>query len=216
MGFRLTKVKECRCLTLWGWILILGCIAVAFFVWAVTIHDFLAVNKPLNTNISIVEGYVPDFVLDSIATSTKNNSDLLLVCAGLPVEKGNLCSDYVNYADYNAAALLLKVSDSIRVISAPALYTNKERTYTTALAAKQKLRQMGYTAGNINVLCLGTHARRSRLLYSKAFESEWKVGVIAYPNNTYPADAWWKNSEGARDVIYEMFAYLYCLIFFHP
>lgn len=216
MNVKLTKVKECRRLTGWGWLLVIGCLGLFGYIWAVKIHGFLAVYKPLDAKIWVVEGYVLDAALPGVAEAARQNPDLIIVCAGLPIEKGGLCTAYDSYADFNAAALLAEGLDSSRIIAAPAQDTDKERTYLTALAVKEKLQKMGYNEGNINVVCLGTHARRSWLLYRKAFKPDRNVGVITYPNNTYPADAWWKNSNGARDVLYEMFAYLYCLIFFHP
>ena len=200
---------------MWGWLVTLMSIACLIYVWFITIHDFLAKNKSINAPVLVVEGYVPDFVLDSVASLWKNNPSLFIVCTGLPINKRAFCLEYSSYADYNAAFLRAKGVDSLQVASAPALPANKDRTYTTALAAKDKLKELGYEPGKVDVVCLGTHARRSQFLYRKAFKSEWDVGVISYADIDYP-EQWWRTSEGARAVVYEMFAYLYCAIFFHP
>jgi hypothetical protein len=210
---RFTEVKKVRRLTLTGWLLVIFTGVVLFFVWMVTIHDFLAVTKPAKTHIWVIEGYLPDIILDNVA-QLKHDS-LLFICAGLPLEKGLLCPGYSNYAVYNADMLISKGVDSLRVISAPAKLTSTERTYSTALAVKEKLNSLGFSSGEINVVCAGTHARRSQLLYRKAFKPEWKVGVISFSDHPH-YKAWWHSSEGARAVVYEMFAYLYCAIFFHP
>ena len=215
MRVRLTEYRKSRRLTLQGWLVVAGCIAISGYVWFISIHDFLAVNKPVSASVLVVEGYVPDFVLDSVANLWKNNPLLLIVCAGLPIKKGEFCCGYGSYADYNAAFLREKEIDSLQVIGAPARPVDKDRTYTSALAAKDKLRELGYESGKVDLVCLGTHARRSRLLYRKAFKSGWNIGVLSYPDNNYP-EQWWKTSEGARAVVYEMFAYLYCIIFFRP
>ncbi len=214
---RLTKVKESRRLTLWGWILIIACILLLTFVWRITIHDFLAKNKPVNASILVIEGYVSDSVLDSVVVLLKREPPQLVVCAGLPFSKGELCSEYGSNADYNAAMLRTKgVDSSLHIISAPSEFTDKERTYTTALKVKERLKEMGYISGNMNVVCVGTHARRSLLLYRKALGQKWNIGVYSFLDSRYPGNRWWKTSEGARDVVYEMFGYIYCLIFFHP
>jgi hypothetical protein len=212
---RLTGIKESRRLTLWGWLAVAGSVALLVYAWFVTIHDFLAQNEPLNAPILVVEGYLPDYALDSVAIVWKNDPTLLIVCAGLPVKKGEFCIGYSSYADYSMAYLCAKGVDSLHVISAPALPADRDRTYTTGMAAKEKLKTLGYASGNVNVVCVGTHARRSLLLYRKAFKPEWNVGVISYRDDGYPPQ-WWRTSEGARAVVYEMFAYLYCAIFFHP
>ena len=198
-----------------GWLLVMFTCLALFYVWMITIHDFLAVNKPVKTNILVIEGYVFDSILDSIASTGLKQDSLLFICSGGAVDKGFICSGYTNIAFYNADVLKSHGLDSSRVIPAPAKQTYTDRTYTMALAAKEKLESMGYTSGKLNVVCSGTHARRSWLLYRKAFKTNWKVGVITYTDNLYRG-AWWHSSEGARAVVYEIFAYLYCVIFFHP
>ncbi|MDR1170969.1 MAG: hypothetical protein LBL24_00790 [Bacteroidales bacterium] len=214
MKIQLTRTGKSRRLTLWGWLTVAGGVALLTYIWFVTIHDFLALNEPVNAPVLVVEGYVPDYVLDSVAVVWKNKPSVLIVCAGLPVRKGEFCVGYGSYADYNTAYLRANGVDSLHVVSAPALQTDRERTYTTAVAAMERLKALGYASGKVDVVCLGTHARRSLLLYRKAFRHGWNVGVISYGAD-YPRQ-WWRTSEGARAVVYEMFAYLYCAIFFHP
>ena len=215
MKIQLTNTRMSRRLTLWGWLLVVVFVSVSVGIWMFTIHDFLAHNHQLDAPILVVEGYVPDFVLDSVADIWKNTPSLFVVCAGLPIQKGEFCYGVDNHADYNSEYLHNKGVGLQQLVSAPALSVKKERTYTSALAAKEKLKELGFDSGRLNVVCLGTHARRSLLLYRKAFKPGWDVGVISYTDNDYP-EKWWKTSEGARAVVYEMFAYLYCAIFFHP
>jgi len=212
---KLTVEKKVRRLTLTGWLLVICACVALFLVWRATIHQFLAVNKPVDTNIWIVEGYIPDNILDSVAAVWRTNPSLLIVCAGLPVTKGEFCIGFDNAADYNTAYLREIGVDSLQVISALAQPVAKDRTYTMALATKEKLKALGYSSGKINIICQGTHARRSWLLYRKAYQPEWKVGVITYPDDEYPKQ-WWRTSEGARAVVFEMIGYIYCVFFFHP
>ena len=69
---------------------------------------------------------------------------------------------------------------------------------------------------SFNVLTLGVHARRSRLLFRKAFGSDLPIGVIAVQNREYDPVRWWSSSEGAKEVISEGVAYLYARFFFSP
>ena len=215
MGIRLTVVKKAKRLTLVGWLLLVSLLAGLFFIWMVSIHDFLAVNQPEKTHIWIIEGYVADSVLDSVKMMTGFNDSLVFICAGLPVDKNFLCPGFSDYATYNAGVLIAKGMDSTQVFAAPTELIHSDRTYTTALTVKKKLKSLGYTSGKFNIVCTGTHARRSLLLYRKAFKSEWEAGVVSFPDQ-FDQGAWWRSSEGARAVLYEMFAYLYCAIFFHP
>jgi hypothetical protein len=63
---------------------------------------------------------------------------------------------------------------------------------------------------------IGPHARRSRLLNQKAFDSRVKIGVIALTNPEYDADHWWRYSEGVKETLSESAAYLYSRFLFSP
>jgi len=69
---------------------------------------------------------------------------------------------------------------------------------------------------SINVLTEDAHARRTRLLYQKAFGKNVAVGVIAISNPDYDPKDWWRYSEGVREVIGESIAYIYAQFFFYP
>jgi hypothetical protein len=63
---------------------------------------------------------------------------------------------------------------------------------------------------------MGPHARRSRLIFQKAFRDEVGVGVISVPDDEYDQGHWWTTSAGVRTVLGEVIAYLYARFFFHP
>jgi len=48
------------------------------------------------------------------------------------------------------------------------------------------------------------------------FEKESEIGVIAVPDRDYDAKRWWSSSEGVRDVIDELVAYVYARLIFRP
>jgi len=62
---------------------------------------------------------------------------------------------------------------------------------------------------SLNVLTQGAHARRTRLLYQKAFGNNVAIGVIAVSNSDYEPTHWWRYSDGVREVIGESIAYIY-------
>jgi hypothetical protein len=61
----------------------------------------------------------------------------------------------------------------------------------------------------MDVITLGPHARRSRLLYQKAFGNAVSLGVISLADPAYDSRYWWRSSEGVREVWGEAVAYLY-------
>jgi hypothetical protein len=60
------------------------------------------------------------------------------------------------------------------------------------------------------------HARRSRLLFQKAFGPGIEVGVIAIRDREYNPRVWWRYSEGVKEVLSEGAAYLYARFLFYP
>ena len=95
------------------------------------------------------------------------------------------------------------------------VYPKKDRTYHKALVAKKRLNEVGFTQASIDVVSFGVHARRTWLLFEKAFPSV-DVGVIAITPNSYDTSRWWLFSEGVRTVISESIAYLYARFIFSP
>jgi hypothetical protein len=71
-------------------------------------------------------------------------------------------------------------------------------------------------AKSFNVLTEDAHARRTRLLYEKAFGDGTRVGIISVANPDYEGKHWWSSSQGVREVIGESIAYIYARFFFWP
>jgi hypothetical protein len=68
----------------------------------------------------------------------------------------------------------------------------------------------------INVVAEDTHARRTRVLFQKAFGKDVQVGIIGVANVDYSANQWWHYSEGLKDVVSEFAAYLVRPVFVLP
>jgi uncharacterized SAM-binding protein YcdF (DUF218 family) len=91
---------------------------------------------------------------------------------------------------------------------------HRDRTFHAAIAVREWLRQQGLGSATIDVVTVGPHARRSRLLYEEALGNEVRVGVIAIPDRRFDPDHWWRSSQGARTVVDEFLAYVYARLFF--
>jgi uncharacterized SAM-binding protein YcdF (DUF218 family) len=119
------------------------------------------------------------------------------------------------YADM-AARELKHFTNSDAIVAVPTPGAVRDRTYSGAVGAQRWLAAHRPQVGAINVVTLGVHARRSRLLFEKAFGHDVTVGVIAVPDQDYDQNHWWKYSEGVKEVISESAAYLYARFLFHP
>jgi hypothetical protein len=104
--------------------------------------------------------------------------------------------------------------DVVQAVPANIKYRN--RTFQSALALRKWIEENHLPVTSFNLVTVGPHARRSRLLFEKAFAGHARVGIIAVENREYDPQRWWKYSEGVKDVIGEAIGYLYARFVFHP
>ena len=178
------------------------------------IHPFLAVTEPVSANILVVEGWVPDYVLKETKNEFERGHYRKLYVTGGPLENGSALSEYKTYAELGTAILnKMGISDSaLEAVPFPSV--RQDRTYTSALALNNLLRQQGASGTGIVLISLGAHSRRSRLLFQKALGDNSIVGIIAVEDRSYDPDHWWKFSAGVRAVVDELFAYTYAQVVF--
>lgn len=96
-----------------------------------------------------------------------------------------------------------------KIIEAPTPETDDNRTFAIAKSTWRSLHARGIQPKSINVFTLAAHARRSRLIYSKVFGPEVKVGVVAWLPPGYESGPWWKSSERAEEMLKETAGYPY-------
>lgn len=206
--------RECLRPTWRGWLL-LTFLGIALLVSGMlTIHPFLAVNERIPAVVLVVEGWVPDYVLEEAKAEFKRHGYRRLYVTGGPLERGGHLSEYKTHADLGAATLVRMGmgKDVVQAVPAPAV--RKDRTYTSAVALKNRMHQHASDEASINVVAMGTHARRSRLLFQKAFGEGVRVGIIAVADRDYDPEYWWNSSQGVRVVVDELVAYIYAVFIF--
>jgi hypothetical protein len=102
----------------------------------------------------------------------------------------------------------------VRAVPAPP--TRRDRTFNSAVALATWLKAEGALPSEINLVSVGPHCRRSRMLFEKALGNGVKVGVIPTEPNDYDPARWWRSSAGFRTVTGEVVAYLYARLVFSP
>jgi len=212
----LLRRRQCLVPTWRGWLALLLGMGILAFVAARTVHPFLALNASQPGGAMVVEGGMPDYALEeAVAEFNRTHYDKLFVTGG-PLEHGNFLIEYKTAAELGAARLL-KLGLTTNVVQAvPAPWVRQDRTYTAALALKHWLRDHGLSPARFNLISVGPHARRSRLLFEKALGKGVTVGVMAIPSRDYDAARWWRSSQGFRTVTSEAIAYAYARLFFRP
>ena len=182
-----------------------------------SVYPFLAMTQRVNANVLVVEGWVHKYAIRSAVEEFKTGSYQRVFTTGGPVVgNGGYVNDYQTSASVGADLLMKFGVPSEAVQMVPSHVMGRERTYSSALALRDWLRDQGISVGSFNVLTEDFHARRTRLLYEKAFGRDAVIGIIAVPSPDYDANHWWRYSDGVREALGESIAYLYARLFFFP
>jgi uncharacterized SAM-binding protein YcdF (DUF218 family) len=187
--------------------------AVVFF----QVHSFLAVTHRVTTDVLVVEGWIDLNAMGAAVDEFRNGGYRRVLTTGGPVHGfGEYSNDYNTSASVAVGQLEKAGLSRDRVQMVPSRVRDRDRTYHAAVALREWLQKNEPQVTRINVLTEGVHARRSRLLFQKALDNKFEVGIVSVPNTEYDADRWWRYSEGVKEIISEGAAYLYVRLFFHP
>ena len=206
--FRLFVKRSIYVPTLAGWILLLGITAGLAFVCVDRAYPFLAYENPNDANVFIIEGWVPDYILDRSLAPFKDGSCRLLIATGGPLEIGSELAQYETYAELTAARLLKMGFPQERIAAVPSEAVDKDRTYASALAVREWLKE-NPGVHRANLVTKGPHARRSFIIFRGVLPAGFELGSCAVPPRDYDPERWWTSSEGFRTVISEGIAYTY-------
>ncbi len=216
MKISLFKKKYCYRPTIPGAIIILGAILSLLRLSMPAMHSFLSLDKAVDSQTMILEGWVSSYALTDLIKYYEANNYKHLIVTGIPITQYEYASDF-NYTSQATIQALnhFGFNDTIYEASIP---TNiyQDRTYSTALTAKEIFEAHPGWDKSFNVYSMGVHSRRSLLLFKKAFGGDYKIGVISHSVRTYIGNKWWTSSVGFRTVTNEMLAYFYAGLFFYP
>ena len=189
----------CVFLTLIGLMLVLGR----------SVHGWLAVTNPVpDARFLVVEGWVPDHVLSATIALADDAGAQRVFTTGIPLDHGSYLIGWKTYADVAAQSLARLGMEPQLICPVPCADVKTERTRAMAAALKAILEKepVPDTGRKINLISLGTHARRSRAIFQDVLGPAWQVGIVSIPSVTYDASIWYRQSDGARSVITELSA----------
>jgi hypothetical protein len=210
----LLRRRQCIVPTWRGWLVLLLVIGVAGTIVVRGLHDFLAVNEPLPGGTLVIEGWSLDYVMEGAVAEYRKGHYARICLTGGPIEFGSPLREYKTHAE-SAKAMCLKLGVPGEALHAvPASPVERDRTYASALALRQWLREHRAADAKINVVGNGAHSRRTRLVYEKALGV--RVGIITIEEMNYDPKRWWASSSGFRIVLDELIAYTYARFVFSP
>ena len=208
--------RECWTLTPLGWLIAIAVAVAAGVIGTSAAYPFLAVTERAQGEVLVVEGWIPTGAIREAAAEFGRGQYRHLVVA-VGVVNGKTDLDSVWDKGGHLVGWFKEYGTPLQSIHAIEFETgDRDRTYHGALAVREWLAVHAPDVKAIDVVTIAPHARRSRLLYERAFGRGIAVGVIALRSGGYDPAHWWRSSEGIREVPFEAIAYLYARFLFSP
>src|SRR5438034_852982 len=181
------------------------------------VYPFLATTHRVDAEVLVVEGWIHEYAIRAALKEFQSNHYARIFTTGGPVEgTGGYINDYWTSASVGADLLKKWGLPDERLQMVPSRVMDRDRTYGSAVALRNWFREHNMAVSSIDVVTEDVHARRTRLLFQKAFGKDVQVGIIGVANVDYPANRWWHYSQGLKNVVSEFAAYLYARLFFFP
>jgi len=193
-----------------GSLIAIVCGILAFALLLKTIYPFLAVTDRIDAKVLVVEGWVHEYGIDASVRELKTGGYERVFTTGGPViGTGGYTSDYNTEASVGAERLKAAGVATELIQMVPCHEIKRDRTFSSAVALRDWLQKHNMSVERMNVVTEDTHARRTRLLFEKAFHGHVKVGVVSVPTPDYDARHWWRYSQGFEDILEQGVAYVY-------
>jgi len=210
--------RECWTLSWRGKTIALALLVILLFVVGRGAYPFLAANHPEDGEMMILEGWISPYFLSDAAAEFKRGRyrTVLVLQAIYNSQEDTLFKDPSGrISDEYSSRMLVKYGvprEAVEAVLYPGV--EKDRTYHGALAAREWLSKNGPWPKRFNVVTVGPHARRSWLMFAKAFGNTAEAGVVPLNDPMYDPKHWWRTSEGVREILGEGIAYVYARFFF--
>jgi hypothetical protein len=167
-------------------------------------ESFFSFTRRLPAEVLVVEGWIGNEGARAAAAEFGSGGYQYIVAIGGQPKDG---PDRSSYAELAAQELIRSGVPDDKIIIAPTGETEHERSFKSAAATWRALQQRGIHPAAINVLTLGPHARRSRLVYAKVYAPATQVGAIAWAPAYYRVEPWWRSGGRARCFFKEIIGY---------
>ena len=99
--------------TLRGWLLLILLIGAAFWLAVKSLPGFLTVNRPIQAEAVVVEGWVPDYALLAARDEFKRGGYKRIYVTGGPLDKGLVVGDTVR-CPWHHACFSLRTGEALR------------------------------------------------------------------------------------------------------
>lgn len=215
MKFKLYKYRTVPVPTVWGWLLVFLFSIGLFYGLLKATYPFLSEEIPTSTKVLVVEGWIPDEGLRNAIVYYNEHHYEYMIVTGIPISQWTFASPYSNMADATARSMKeMFFKDTIYTVHIPTII-QRDRTYATAVALEMKWDSMGIPYADFDLYSMGSHSRRSYMMFQKVFSDRIK-GLVADDDPSFIPSHWYKSSRGFRTVFGELTSFLYAKFFFQP
>lgn len=192
-----------------------GILLVGISIYMVAINRFLSLSSPVPAQVLVLEGWIWSKPAMIEASEEFKRGYQLVVCVSGPLRAAEAPGTRSDAELARARLIKLGIDKrQIHCLTLPG--PDRNRTYRSALATREWMGQVAPESTSINVFTVGVHARKSLVLFQKAFGPGYKVGIIAGTESEYPVKSWWASKKGIRLVVRNTAGYLYALLWPTP
>jgi hypothetical protein len=188
-------------------------VAVITGIWSIIeLHPFLAYHHPINAEILVVEGWVPESYMPPVVQEFREGKYRHIVTVGGPMRSWKRTGTPASDAERSARILIqlgIEPSTITAVSSSPVAV---HKTWSFAEAFRDWTVESGYVIQRVNVFTIGVHARKSALLFQRALGPTIQVGIISAKEQNYDPARWWLSPRGIYIVSKNAVAYLDALL----
>lgn len=204
--------------TAWGALLTLGALLALSAALVAAAPGFLAVTAPApGAKVLVVEGWLADQELDEAIAVFRRGHYERIVTTGGPLESWlGMPVPWSDYAQRAARYLSAHGLADARIDAVGAPASAQERTFLSAVMVREWMARTLPRTEAIDVLTVGVHARRSRMMYRAAFGPQVEIGIVAVAPSTHDTQRWWKTSAGAKTVLGETISVAWTACCFWP
>jgi hypothetical protein len=179
-------------------------------LWLFTYGEpFFSLTHRVPPEVLVVDGWIGSPGLQAAAAEFVRGGYKYIVATGGQTGDPLLSSSYAEIAGQELIRLGIPKE---RIIVAAAGKIERNHTFRSSLAAWRALQNNGIHPQYVNLLTLGSHARRSHLVYVKVFAPTTKVGVIAWVPADYGSTPWWRSIRRTKCLLKEIVGYPFELL----
>lgn len=184
-----------------------------FSFYVLNIFPFLAVNRPVNGEIMVVEGWIPSITLSDVVDSFNKGTYKWIITAGGP-STGEHADRKEGTLAYQCKQELVALGiPAEKIIALPEMQRKYHKTYSSALELKDWLSASGLSVKKIDIFTAGVHGRKSWILYRRALGKVFQVGIISSEKEKDISERWWTSKRGIYLVIRNTVGYFDALLF---